>query len=283
MVVRGWRAAHAAHPLIYRAAMMLLYSPGTLDLDAASQVIDDSCYHISFTDADTGTWDGTGLRLAPGGKKLLRISRKTCNASGKVVGFLGCGAQVSTNLHGGPMAGIEANFFFNRSRSMIVVLYRKASEPRAGAAAMTLNSVAVAPFRCAFGCDVPRTDTVTPLPELLAAVAGWAGQEQSYPANRVLEDEGEWRAVADPFAPSHVLNLVPEPRIAKAFRDGLFFVGPPTLVPGVPVRWVVGVRHSGGGPFKVLVIDFDAQGDRVGQTLREYRPVPAGLQHRMHM
>ena len=83
-------------------------------------------YHIYFLDADTGVWHGKGLRRAPGGEKKFSISRGTQNKSGTSFSFQGAAGQCNPDMMNVSTFGAEINFFYERSRSMIVASYVQA-------------------------------------------------------------------------------------------------------------------------------------------------------------
>ena len=107
-------------------------------------------YHIYFIDADTGIWHGKGLRFAPGGKKILNISRKTTNNLGKSFMFGGAAGQCSVDFKSG-LFGAELNFFYERSRSMIIPIYK----PDSTSSKFLLDTLCVVPFRCGYGHNFP--------------------------------------------------------------------------------------------------------------------------------
>ncbi len=62
---------------------------GGLDLARPSTSVADTCYTISFTGADTGLWDGRGLRFAPQGRRQLPLTRAGYNQGGQCWQFRG--------------------------------------------------------------------------------------------------------------------------------------------------------------------------------------------------
>lgn len=101
---------------------------GRLDLHTPSRVIDNTCYAIGFSDADTGVWDGSGLLFAPGGQRCLPLSREGYNSGGQCWQFAGAGGQSSLVVDPTQSRfGHEVNLFHEgsafRSRSMLVLLW----------------------------------------------------------------------------------------------------------------------------------------------------------------
>ena len=90
--------------------------PGRLDLEHPARVITDTCYEISFSDDDTGLWDGSGLLLAPGGRRQLPLTRAGYNQGGMCWQFPGAGGLSSLLVDPSqPRFGHEVNLFRRRS------------------------------------------------------------------------------------------------------------------------------------------------------------------------
>jgi hypothetical protein len=133
---------------------------GLLDLEQPSRVINDTCYAIDFSDADTGVWDGTGLLFAPDGRRRLPLSRAGYNSTGQCWQFAGAGGQSSLAVDPAQSRfGHELNLFRHgpgwRSRSMLVLLWAQAQgQGEAGAGdgvaspVWRLDAVGAVPFRC---------------------------------------------------------------------------------------------------------------------------------------
>ena len=114
-----------------------------LDLASPLRVIDPTTYDISFSDPDTGVWDGSGLFFAQGGQARYEISRSTYNAGGGCWQFQGAGGQSS--LVPDPdrrLFGHEINLFHGRSRSMLVLIWEPVGTR------WRLQSVGAVGFRC---------------------------------------------------------------------------------------------------------------------------------------
>ena len=95
-----------------------------IDWTVPTRVIDPTRYLISFSDPDTGLWDGSGLFFAPGGTAQYPISRSTYNGGGGCWQFEGAGGQSSRRLDPDqPRFGHEINLFHGRSRTMLVLIW----------------------------------------------------------------------------------------------------------------------------------------------------------------
>ncbi len=188
---------------------------GVLDLRRPSRVIADTCYAISFSDADTGEWDGTGLLFAPGGKRRLPLSRHGYNSGGQCWQFEGAGGQSSLAVDPAQSRfGHEINLFHGRSRSMLVLLWGRRE------IGWQLDSVGAVPFRCSLSDAVEPPRPQRPWPELLAEQLGWPG---------VLErlQPGAWSS-HEPCAPFDPALFSGQQLVAGGV-DGLVFAVPEIL------------------------------------------------------
>jgi hypothetical protein len=116
----------------------------------APALIKNSQYHIYFLDAETGVWRGTGLRFTSG-EKVLPLSRKTYTTESNF-NFQGMGGQCNVDTNTDSFRA-ELNFFYERSRSMIIAMYYLDSTRDS----LLLDSVCImiCPFRCGLGCAFP--------------------------------------------------------------------------------------------------------------------------------
>ena len=144
-----------------------------LRFEQPSRVIDPTRYAISFSDPNTGVWDGSGLLLAPGGSRRLPLTREGYNRGGSCWQFLGAGGQASLGVDPeAPRFGHEINLFHGRSRSMLVLLWDR------GPDGWLLSAVAAVPFRCQLGSPIEPPRPPLAAAELLARVEGWSGSEE---------------------------------------------------------------------------------------------------------
>ncbi|MCP9845985.1 hypothetical protein KBY86_03620 [Synechococcus sp. Lug-A] len=149
-----------------------LRQPSGFDFQRPSLDIPQSTYAIAFSDADHGTWHGTGLRFAPGNERILPLSRNTYNSSGSCWQFPGAGGQSSLTMTGDvARCGHEINLFSGRSRSMLIALFEPMSD-----GSVQLESVGATAFRCQRGSIDPPRGPLASADELLERVCGWPGE-----------------------------------------------------------------------------------------------------------
>lgn len=200
---------------------------GTLNLQEPSRVIADTCYAISFSDADTGVWDGSGLLFSPEGRRRLPLSRDTYNRSGQCWQFEGAGGQSSLVLDPEqPRWGHEINIFCGRSRSMLVLLWSRCLQ--AERMRWRLDAVGAVAFRCQQGAE-PDPPRPTPLSaaELLEEQRGWSGSlETLVPLQWPQQSPAP--VPAEPYAPE-AFAIHP---LTAAFADGLVCSVPEQLPEG---------------------------------------------------
>ncbi|MCT0199888.1 hypothetical protein KQ313_09375 [Synechococcus sp. CS-1325] len=221
---------------------------GRLDLERAAVEIPGTCYAISFSDPDTGLWDGSGLRFAPQGRRRLPLSRASYNQAGQCWQFRGVAGQSSLAVDAGqPRFGHELNFFAGRARSMLVLLYEPCGS------LWRLQTLGVVPFRCSLAAVVdperpPRGDARQHLAEL----EGWPGQiERLLPGQWPAEDPEP--QACEPFRAAAFRNGNP----VAGFDDGLL-CSLPELLPAGAFQLQVGCRLS-EGCFDQLSLGYDSE------------------------
>ena len=220
---------------------------GELRLDQPSTVVENTRYAISFDDADTGLWDGTGLFLAPGGAAQYPLSRSTYNASGACWQLEGAGGQSSLQVPTDqPRFGHEINLFHGRSRSMLVLLWKPDGSD------WRLNAIGAVAFRCqrSEACE-PARPQASSIEALLAPLDGWQGV-----AERMEPQPG---VAAQPSIPEPI-TWDPQPflqaELQGVFADGLV-CGVPERLPSGGFRLEVGCLQP--TRFQQLSIVFDQQ------------------------
>jgi hypothetical protein len=253
---------------------------GVLDLEQPSRVIDDTCYAISFSDADTGVWDGSGLLFAPDGRRRLPLSQAGYNSSGQCWQFPGAGGQSSLAVDPQQSRfGHELNLFLHgpdwRSRSMLVLLWGRrdpsADTPGQGSATWQLDAVGAVPFRCSLADAAEPPRPLRPWQGLLAEQRCWSG---------LLErlDPGAWPSQerqpqpCDPFDPGLFLQELPGgglPLVAGCV-DGLVFAVPEQLPAGA-FSLQVGCRLA-SDRFDLISIHFGADQRLQTWERRCFRP-----------
>ena len=237
---------------------------GVLDLDQPTRVLDPTTYAISFSDPDTGIWDGSGLFFAPGGQATYAISRQTYNAGGGCWQFSGAGGQSS--LHLDPERrrfGHEINLFRGRSRSMLVLIWEWLD------ARWLLQTVGAVAFRCRDATSLEPERPTCGTPEaLLEPLRGWQGQcETLQPLPGV---SGRITApVPVVFDPQQVLHQ----SCSAVMPDGLVFSAPEQL-PDQAFQLHIG-GLLGSGLFQQISIVFDAAGRLKAWERRRFQPLSA--------
>ena len=220
---------------------------GELDLQQPTTVVENTRYAISFEDADTGLWDGTGLFLAPGGAAQYPLSRSTYNGSGACWQFEAAGGQssleVPTDL---PRFGHEINFFCGRSRSMLVLLWKPDGSD------WRLNAIGAVAFRCQLSEDKePARPQPSSIEALLAPLHGCSGVIERFLPHPGLSGQ--------PSVPEPI-TWDPQPflqsEVGGVFADGLV-CGVPERLPSAGFRLEVGCLQP--SRFQQLSIVFDDQ------------------------
>ena len=230
-----------------------------LAFDQPDRVINDTRYAISFSDADTGVWDGSGLLFAPDGRRRLPLTRQGYNQGGSCWQFDGAGGQSSLAVDpSAPRFGHEINFFGGRSRSMLVLLWDRQS-------AWRLSAVAAVAFRCALSEPVEPARSPLRADQLLAAVEGW-------PGNAEILQPGQWPdhdpdpQPAAPFDPAVFSAAGP----CVALADQLVFAVPDVLPDGA-FRLEAGCLLS-PQLFQQISLGFNAEQRLVGIERRRFSP-----------
>ena len=220
-----------------------------LDLESPMRVMDPTTYNISFSDPDTGVWDGSGLFFAPGGRARYDISRSTYNIGGGCWQFQGAGGQSSLRRDPDrPRFGHEINLFFGRSRSMLVLIWEPVWT------CWRLQLVGAVGFRCrnASASEPERPAFRTP-EAMLAPLQGWCGTTETF-----RPQPGCMGRVSEPqpsvFVPAQFLRH----QQAAVMPDGLVFSVPEHLPEGA-FQLEIGALLS-VGLFQQLSIVFDETG-----------------------
>ena len=234
---------------------------GVLDLAQPSEVIENTSYDISFFDDDTGLWDGSGLKFAPGGTARHPISSKIYNQSGHCWQFSGAGGQSSLQVvPGSGRFAHELNFFCGRSRSMLVLIWIE-QENR-----WHLDAISAVPFRCARSMTTEPYRRIDGLPaqQQLAELIGWHGElEQLSPGANGLPSTP---VTAEPFA----IENFQRHDITAAFSDGLICSIPETIPEGA-FTLEVGCRVT-ADRFQQLSLVYDDEHRLHHWQRRTYRP-----------
>ena len=147
-----------------------------LDLASPIRVMDPTTYDISFSDPDTGVWDGSGLFFAPGGQARYDISRSSYNTGGGCWQFQGAGGQSSlTPDPDRRRFGHEINLFHGRSRSMLVLIWEPVGTR------WRLQLVGTVGFRCRMApAPEPERPAFRTAEAMLAPLQGCSGVAETF-------------------------------------------------------------------------------------------------------
>ena len=240
---------------------------GELALARPSRVIENTRYAISFSAADTGVWDGSGLLFAPGGKRRLELSRVTYNRGGTCWQFHGAGGQSSLSVDAAaPRFGHEINLFHGRSRSMLVLLWDRGGGSEGGGE-WRLGAVAAVPFRCALSEPLEPPRPPLAVDGLLAAVEGWPGTLETL-------QPGCWPEQDPPSAPTAPFRAArfAAAGLCAALADRLVFAAP-ELLPAGAFRVEAGCLLTPRRFHRISLV-FDDKQRLSAVELRRYRPDP---------
>ena len=211
-------------------------------LPPPSLSIPDTEYFIYSLDADTVIWHGKGLKFAPGGEKILNISRATTNASGRSFNIGGAGGQCSVDFKSSSF-GMEINFFHERSRSMIIVLYK----PGSTSGKFFLDRICIVPFRCGLGYSFPLKPSQTAVRRsvstLLAGLSEKTCRMQWMSHSRAL-DETDGGEVQTMPTRSMLLFEDSDSRLVQSFDDDLVCSVPLEVTAEQHCELVFGCRHT---------------------------------------
>ena len=210
------------------------------ELPPPSSVVPGTEYHIYFMDADTGIWHGKNLRFTSG-EKILELGRKKFNQSGTSFVFGGAAGQCSIDFSSGTLSA-ECNFFYERSRSMIIVLYK--SESMSGK--FLLDSIAIAPFRCGHGhtfpLKPPQSENRRSVDTLLAGLNEKTCRMQWMSHMRGLDDVNGGEIQTMPT--KSILLFSDLIRLVQSFDDDLVCSIPSEFEAGQHLELVFGCRHT---------------------------------------
>ena len=177
-----------------------------LGLESPVKLIEPTTYDISFSDLDTGIWDGSGLYFAPSGRAAYPISRGTYNKGGGCWQFDGAGGQSSlmpdSDRH---RFAHEVNLFHEQSRSMLVLIW----EPVA--MRWCLQVVGAVGFRCRKAAKPELERTACGTPEvMLEPLRGWSGTVETFRPQPGFIGQMSAPRLWDPPNPTHLLHQCSE-------------------------------------------------------------------------
>ena len=247
-----------------------LMGPDSVFTTKPTQVIKGSQYYIYMTDNDNGIWHGTGLRFATNGEKKIGICRTMSNSSGKSFQFPGMGSQVSSST-GESIFAWEANFFHERTRSMIIIMYKQLSSDDDGV--LELESVGIAPFRCALESSKPAAPTKPrePLAQTLQDLETMQGNLMWRSYQRALDENGESLPVGELTDSVSMLlhpNDYPD-RLVQSFDDGLFCSMPLKVERNKGCKIIAGCRPT-SNYIQVCTVFYNDEGKVERYQLEKY-------------
>ena len=217
--------------------------------------VEKTQYHIYYLDGDTFIWHGTGLRFGSGEKKLV-VTRQKFNPDGKNFMFQGAAGQCSPNMQSDRFL-FETNFFYERSRSMIIALYSLDSTSNK----YLLDSIGIAPFRCGLGCNFPlkpyHQNRVNAI-ELVQSLRNKTCRTQWMNRTCFLEETEDGGELCQYPTRATQLFFVPE-RIVQVFEDDLVCSVPAEVCKGGPCELVYGCFHT-PSYIQIILLTYDSFG-----------------------
>ena len=234
-------------------------SEDRLDFESPVRVMDPTTYDISFSDPETGVWDGSGLFFAPGGHARYDISRSSYNTGGGCWQFQGAGGQSSLVPDSDRRRfGHEINLFHDRSRSMLVLIWEPV-ETR-----WRLQLVGAVGFRCRkTSAPEPKRPVSMPPKAMLTSVEGWTSEAETFrPQPGCI---GQVSAAQPSVFVSEQFMRHEQTAVMPA---GLIFSVPEYLPDGA-YQLEVGCLHT-AGLFQQLSIVFDANGHLTSWERRRF-------------
>ena len=233
----------------------------------APALIKKSQYHIYFLDAETGVWHGTGLRFAPKGEKILPLNRKTYTTESSF-NFQGMGGQCNVDTSTGSF-GAELNFFYERSRSMIIVMYCLDST----CGRLLLDSVCICPFRCGLGCNFPlkppQTEARGSVDALLLSLQGKTCRKQwkSHSCALIINETNGGKLCEYPT--TSIQSFSDPERVVQLFDDDLVCSFPASIQAGVGCELYFGCFHTPNYA-QIVTLAYDSNGKIEQYTLEKW-------------
>lgn len=165
--------------------------------------------------------------------------------------------------------GHEINFFYGRSRSMIVALW--ALDSVAKEPVLRLSSVGIAPFRDGLSSQkeskVRTCGKAGTALDMVGALQGWVGVRDVY--TRQVLPEGNLAYTPTPV--NFDLDVYTKAPACHRFTDNLIFAGPEVIDGKGPFNLVFGCQPA-EDLYKQLTIAFDPSGTLVDWTLDQFSP-----------
>ena len=199
---------------------------------------------ISFDslDPDTVLWRGRGFRLVPGGERTY--SRASFDKIRRYFLIGQTGGQCTVDYFKSSSLVVEINFFYERSRSMIIVFYNK---PGSTPGKIFLDRVCIAPFHCGLGCSFPLKPSQTAVRRsvstLLAGLSEKTCRMQWMTHSRAL-DETDGGEVHTMPTRSMLLFEDSDSRLVQSFDDDLVCSVSFEVAADQDCELVFGCRHT---------------------------------------
>lgn len=234
-------------------------SEDRLDFESPVRVMDPTTYDISFSDPETGVWDGSGLFFAPGGHARYDISRSSYNTGGGCWQFQGAGGQSSLVPDSDRRRfGHEINLFHDRSRSMLVLIWEPVGTR------WRLQLVGAVGFRCRkTSAPEPKRPVSMPPKAMLTSVEGWTSEAETFRPQPGCIGQ-VCAAQPSVFVPEQFMRH----EQTAVMPAGLIF-SVPEYLPDGPYQLEVGCLHT-AGLFQQLSIVFDANGHLTSWERRRF-------------
>ena len=234
-------------------------SEDRLDLESPVRVMDPTTYDISFSDPETGVWDGSGLFFAPGGHARYDISRSSYNTGGGCWQFQGAGGQSSLVPDSDRRRfGHEINLFHDRSRSMLVLIWEPVGTR------WRLQLVGAVGFRCRkTSAPEPKRPVSMPPKAMLTSVEGWTSEAETFRPQPGCIGQ-VCAAQPSVFVPEQFMRY----ELTAVMPAGLIF-SVPEYLPDDAYQLEVGCLHT-AGLFQQLSIVFDANGHLTSWERRRF-------------
>ena len=180
------------------------------------------------------------------------------------------GSQISSSTSE-PVFAWEANFFCERERSMIIIMYKLLSPEDEY---LEMESVGIAPFRCALehsqsSAPVRHRKNLSSLLEDLDSMQGKA-LWRSY--QYALDEDGEMIPVGTKTESVEMLcNPTNYPdRLVQSFDDGIFCSMPLKIRRGSACKVIIGCRHTESF-LQVCTVTYSSDGNVDRYHLEQYR------------
>ena len=223
-------------------------------------VSEDPQYYIYTLDADTLIWHGTELSK---GDRIIPVYRKTYNNHGRNFCFEGLGGQCSTDTKVDLFAA-EINFFYERSRSMIIPMYTLNSTTNR----LLLETVVITTLRCSFGCNFPfkppQSEVRGKVEDLIKSLKGKKCHRQTMDSAFVLSSGEECEYPTEP-----IQLFFDSERVVQLFDDDIVCSLPPDIQPGKECELVCGCFHTATYA-QIFMLSYNSNGTVEGYMLEKW-------------